>query len=419
MGECVTGGTCRIRIDQENNMTKFWHRLQAIFPAPGSTDRFEKMRAAVGALFGLVLVGAASLIISGMMPGAVWLIAPMGATAVLLFAVPASPLAQPWPILGGNIVAALIGVTCAKLIGTPLLGAAVAGALAIAVMSLLRCLHPPSGAVALTAVLGGPAILAMGYRFVLIPVALNSVLLLATALFYNNATGRRYPHRVAPPAPSPHLTADVEPTARFGMTSQDLDVALARYNQVLDISRDDLEQILLETERQVYLRRHGVACCADVMSRDIISVDFGTDLKSAWNLLHQHRLTALPVIDRGKRVIGIITKADFITHANLVDHTGLGKGLRQFLSAVRHTHSSKPEVAGQIMHKQVKFARAGQPIVELVPAMSDEGLHSIPVVDDDHKLVGMLTQSDMIAALYENSLQAITEPSAPWGALAG
>ncbi len=387
-------------------MTTFWQQLQGFFPAPGSTDRFEKMRAAIGALFGLVIVGSASLLILGATPGTVWLIAPMGASAVLLFAVPASPLAQPWSILGGNIIAALIGVTCAKLIGAPLLAAAVAGAVAIAVMSVLRCLHPPSGAVALTAVLGGPAILALGYQFVLIPVALNSVLMLTTALFYNNATGRRYPHRVAPPAPNVHQTADAAPTARFGMTAEDLDIALARYNQVLDVSRDDLEQILLETERQVYLRRHGVAHCADVMSRDVISVEFGTDLKAAWNLLHQHRLPALPVVDRGRRVIGIVTKADFITHANLVDHTGLGPRLRQFLTPVRQTHSVKPEVAGQIMHKHVKVAQAGQPIVELVTAMSDEGLHAIPVVDEDRKLVGMLTQSDMIAALYENSLQA-------------
>ena len=377
-----------------------------LFPVPGATDRFERMRACTGALFGLVLCGTCSLLLLGTTPGAIWLIAPMGASAVLLFAVPASPLAQPWSIMAGNIVAALIGVTCAKLIGTPLLAAAIAGALAIAAMFALRCLHPPSGAVALTAVLGGPTMLAMGYEFVLYPVALNSLLLLLAALFFNNATGRRYPHRVAPPSTTSHLTSDAAPTTRFGMKQEDLDAALKRYNQVLDVSRDDLEEILLETERQVYLRRHGVVHCADIMSRDVISVDFGTDLQTAWNLLHRHRLAALPVIDRGRRVIGIVTKADFITHANLIEYTGLGRRMHQLLNTVRQTHSDKPEVAGQIMHKHVKVAGASQPIVELVPAMSDQGLHSIPVVDDDRKLVGMLTQSDMVAALYEKSLQA-------------
>jgi CBS domain-containing membrane protein len=380
--------------------------LISIFPTPGSTDRFERMRACTGALFGLVLAGLCSFLMQGQTSDAVWLIAPMGASAVLLFAVPASPLAQPWSIMGGNVVAAIIGVTCAKLIDAPLLAAAIAGSLAIAAMFALRCLHPPSGAVALTAVLGGPTVHAMGYGFVIFPVALNSLLLLLTALFFNNATGRRYPHLVQPAPANPHLTKDAVPTARIGLTPEDLDIVLARYNQVLDISRDDLEAILLETERQVYLRRFGVTHCADVMSRDVVSVVFGTELQTAWDLLHRHRLPALPVVDRAMRVIGIITRADFITHANLDNHAGFARRLAHFLRPVRHSHSIKPEVVGQVMHKHVRLARADQPIVELVSAMSDAGMHAMPVIDGNRKLVGMITQSDMVAALYESNLQA-------------
>ena len=380
--------------------------LVSIFPAPGSTDRFEKMRACTGALFGLVLCGSSSLLLLGNSPGAIWLIAPMGASAVLLFAVPASPLAQPWSIMGGNIAAALIGVTCAKLIGAPMLAAAIAGAAAIGAMFALRCLHPPSGAVALTAVLGGPAIHAMGYGFVLVPVGLNSLLLLATALFFNNATGRRYPHLMQAALPNVHQTRDLLPTERIGMIAEDLDVVLKRYNQVLDISRDDLETILLETERQVYLRRYGVTHCGDIMSRDVISVVFGTGLQTAWDLLHDHRLAALPVVDRGNRVIGIITKADYIDHANLTLQGGLAQRLSKFLTPIRHSHSIKPEVVGQIMHKHVHVATETQPIVELVKLMSDAGVHSMPVLDADRKLVGIVSQSDLVAALYESNLQA-------------
>lgn len=379
--------------------------LLRIFPAPGATDRFEKMRASAGALFGLTIAGVSSFALIGSDPAAVWLIAPMGASAVLLFAVPASPLAQPWSIMGGNVVAAVIGVTCAKLIGVPVLAAAIAGALAIGAMSVLRCLHPPSGAVALTAVLGGPAIHAMGYGFVLFPVALNSLLLLLTALFFNNATGRRYPHLAQPALTSPHQTRDTQPTTRIGITRDDLEVVLARYNQVLDVSRDDLEAILKETERQVYLRRFGVTHCADVMSRDVISVDFGTDLQSAWNLLHQHRLPALPVVDRGGHVVGIITRADFLRHANLDGHASLGQRLRRLLQPILQTHSIKPEVVGQVMRRNVHVATSDQTIVALVPLMSDAGVHAMPVVDDRRKLVGMITQSDVLAALYENNLE--------------
>ncbi len=380
--------------------------LLSIFPAPGATDRFERMRACTGALFGLVLCGSCSLLLLSTVPGAIWLIAPMGASAVLLFALPASPLAQPWSIMGGNVVAALIGVTCAKLIGTPLLAASIAGAATIAAMFALRCLHPPSGSIALTAVLGGPAVLGLGYDFVVIPVALNSLLLLATALFFNNATGRRYPHLMQSAATNVHHTRDPLPTERLGMIPEDLDIVLARYNQVLDISRDDLESILLETERQVYQRRFGVTHCADIMSRDVISVHFGTELQTAWDMLHLHRLPALPVVDRGMRVIGIITKADFITHANLQKHAGFAKRLKAFLQPIRHSHSIKPEVVGQVMHKDAQVAQAQQPIIELVTIMSDAGVHAMPVIDENRKLVGMITQSDMVAALYESNMQA-------------
>jgi CBS domain-containing membrane protein len=362
------------------------------------------MRACTGALFGLIITGVCSAFFFPDTRNAILLIAPMGASAVLLFAVPASPLAQPWSIIGGNLISALVGVSCAKLIGEPLIAAPIAAAAAIGAMFIARCLHPPSGAVALTAVLGGPAIHAMGYGFVLTPVMLNSVLILGAALFFNNATGRRYPHRVQVEPADKHDTSDAPPTARLGITTEDLDTVLSRYNQVLDISREDLQAILLETELRSHQRRFGITRCSEVMSRDVIRVLYGTPLQEAWEALNEHRLTALPVVGRGNHVVGIITKADFIEHARADSYKGLTAAMKRLLEPVRHTHSIKPEVVGQIMNKNVRTVRHDQPVTELVPLMSDAGLHSLPVVDDDGRLVGIMTQSDMIATLYEKNL---------------
>ena len=182
--------------------------LASFAPAPVGASAREKIYGALGALIGLFCtewVGRHAL--GGANP---WFIAPMGASAVLLFAAPASPLAQPWSIMAGNLVSALIGVTCAHAIPDPGLAAAAAGSLAIAAMFTLRCLHPPSGAVALTAVLGGPAVASLGYGFVLWPVALNSVILLSIAVAFNGALRRNYPRRHAEPAAS-HLTRDPRP----------------------------------------------------------------------------------------------------------------------------------------------------------------------------------------------------------------
>ena len=379
--------------------------LRSFIPQKTAVDRFERMRASVGALFGILLTGLLSYLILPHNATTVWLIAPMGASAVLLFAVPSSPLAQPWSIIGGNLVAALVGVTCGKLIGEPALAAALAIALAIACMFALRCIHPPSGAVALTAVLGGPAVHAMGYGFVLSPVLLNSFLLLAMALFFNNATRRRYPHaQQSEHRNNVHQTHDVAPSSRLGFTHDDLDAVLRRYNQVLDISRDDLEEILQQTEMEAYRRRFGETVCADIMSGDVVAVEFSTELAEAWRQMRAHRLQALPVVDRARRVIGIVTKTDFLQHAGTHDYEKLGDKLRSFLQRTPHTHSAKAEVVGQIMSKSVKTASVHLPIVQLVPLMADEGVHQIPVIDDERRLAGMVTQSDMVAALYVNNL---------------
>jgi CBS domain-containing membrane protein len=377
--------------------------LAHFLPAPNAGNRFEQMRAALGALFGLVLTAIVSYGLLGK-TGAAFMIAPMGASAVLLFCVPASPLAQPWSVIGGNLVSALIGITCVKLVDDIALAAAIAGCLAISAMFILRCLHPPAGAVALTAVLGGPAIHAMGYQFALTPVALNSALMLATALFYNNATGRRYPHRQSAAPAHPHKTADIAPTQRLGFTAEDLDTVLRNYNQVLDVSRDDLEALFVQTEMQAYSRRFGIIRCADIMSRDGITVEFGTSLAEAWHLMQTHRVHALPVLDRARRVIGIVTHSDFLRHSDPADFHRLRDSLRSLLRPLPMLHSEKPEVAGQIMARPVQTAPADLPIVDLVPLMADLGLHHMPVVDDDGRFVGIVTQSDLVAALYESRL---------------
>jgi CBS domain-containing membrane protein len=324
---------------------------------------------------------------------------------VLLFAVPASPLAQPWSIIGGNLVSALIGVTCVKLFHAPLLAAALAIALAIGAMFLLRCIHPPSGAVALTMVLGGPVVHAAGYSFVFVPIMLNSLILATLAVFYNNVIGRRYPHspQIVPPSPAPKASEAPTKTS-LGFSAAEIDAVLKNYNQVLDISREDLENIFVQVEALAYRRRFGEMTCGDIMRTDVINVEFGTYLDEAWRLLHTHKLKALPVVDKGRRVIGIVTPIDFMEHAGVETYLGFQGKIRHLLRRSGTTHGDKPEVVGQIMTDKVRVASLNQPIVELLPLISEHGLRHIPVIDEERKLVGMLTQADMVNALYGHKL---------------
>lgn len=359
---------------------------RAWLPARTNVNASERLRAVVGAGLGLLITALLSQL-TGSSIDSRWLVAPLGASAVLVFALPASPLAQPWSVVAGNTFSALVGVACARWIPDAVWASALAPALAIGLMFGLRCLHPPGGAVALFAVLSQTT----HFPFSLYPVALNSALLVLAGVFYNSLTGRRYPHvQLAPRKPQ----AD----ARF--SSADVDAVLARYNQVLDISRDDLETLIRETELESYRRRLGTVRCADIMSRDPVVAEFGTPLQEAWALMQARRIKALPVIDRTRRVVGIVTQADFFRHIDLDHHEGLGGRLRDFIRATRTVMSSKPEVVGQIMTRQVRVASAERPMVELVPLFSEGGHHHIPIIDGERRLTGMITQSDFVRALY-------------------
>ena len=126
--------------------------------------------------------------------GAALLVASMGASAVLLFAVPHGTLSQPWAVLVGHTVSAAIGVAVARVVPDAFLAAALAVGLAILAMHYLRAIHPPGGATALTAVIGGPQVQALGFGFVVMPVLFNAVILVAAAVAFNAAFAwRRYP----------------------------------------------------------------------------------------------------------------------------------------------------------------------------------------------------------------------------------
>ena len=262
-------------------------------PAALSAGRREMALGTLGVAVGLGCTEwIGFLALGGQEP---WFILPMGASAVLLFCVPASPLAQPWPSLVGNLVSALIGVGCYRWLGETGTAVALAGCLAVGAMFLLRCLHPPGGAVALTAVLGGPMVHELGYAFALMPVLVNTLAMLVVAFLFNNLVGRRYPH-LAPARAQAHGTADPLPSKRVGFRAEDLDAALASFGEVLDVDRDDLEEIMVRAQMNARRRTWGALRCADIMSRDVVSVGPQAPVGEAWALLAHHRIKALPVV---------------------------------------------------------------------------------------------------------------------------
>lgn len=148
----------------------------------------------LGAFLGIAAVaGVNALLLDGL--DLSLMIGSLGASAVLVFGAPRSPLAQPRNLIGGHMLSALIGVLCWQWFqATPWLAQALAVATAIAAMHATRTLHPPGGATALIAVIGSQEIHQLGFLYVLLPATLGPLVLLVVALLVNNLPPtRRYP----------------------------------------------------------------------------------------------------------------------------------------------------------------------------------------------------------------------------------
>jgi CBS domain-containing membrane protein len=134
----------------KNYLLKIFH---AIVPETVQLSTAEKLRSALAVFAGILFTAyISSIFISGI--GLPVLVASMGASSILLFAVTSSPLSQPWPLVGGNILPALIAVSCGKFVPDLIFAAALSVALSLFVMQILRCLHPPGGAMALIPLMG-------------------------------------------------------------------------------------------------------------------------------------------------------------------------------------------------------------------------------------------------------------------------
>jgi len=209
----------------------------------GPTPFREKIASTLASLIAILSLVTIVHTISGEFSFSLMVLASMGSSAMLLFAIPHSPLAQPWPLIGGHLVSSAIGVACAQWIPHAALATAAAVALAVFAMHWLRCLHPPSAATAMFAVLGGPAVHAIGWKFCYEVVAINALTMLALALIVNNMIpGRRYPLRHQHHAH--HTQFQQTPHDRFvELNEKDFAWALGKMDALIDVTEEDLVDI--------------------------------------------------------------------------------------------------------------------------------------------------------------------------------
>jgi len=361
----------------------------------------EAVRAGFGAFVGLAVAGLFVLSASVDLTLGLYLVAPFGASSVLLFAVPNSPLAQPWSAIVGNTVAAVVAVAVCLVVSDPVLRIALSVGLAITATMLCRALHPPAGAVAMTAAMSPDAVTELGFMFALSPIAVGTVVLVLVATAYGRLTGRHYPFRQFDD-PNSHGTTDPEPIERLGLSELELTNILDRYRQSFNLGVEDLARLIGAAEIQAATHRTNPMMTADIMSSDVVTVRDTARLVEISDLFRQHRFTCLPVIGADDLFLGVIFQMHLIDRANHDAH----RSHVTFLDAMRRLTQSTgdtPLSAADIMTSDGPRVTASTPLAALLPLMADSDVDAVPVLADN-RVIGIVTRTDLISALARSSL---------------
>lgn len=134
-----------------------------------------------------------------------------------------------------------------------------------------------------------------------------------------------------------------------------------------------------------------------------MAVEYGTEVEEAWRIMHSNKLNAMPVIDRAGRVIGIITWNDFFKFISVGANETFQEKFWAFIRRTPDVTTDKPESVGHIMTRAVSILPESTHIAALIPLMLNQGYRQIPIVNYENRLVGMVYQANLIAALYNES----------------
>ncbi|TNG02861.1 MAG: HPP family protein [Gammaproteobacteria bacterium] len=377
----------------------FIRLIQLFYPAPTTVDLKEKTVSALAGLggIGLIMYISSLFLATTDLP---WVIASMGSSAVLLYAVPLGPLSQPWSFVGGHLISGFIGISVAKLVPDLSIAAALAVSLAIFAMYVTHCLHPPGGATALGVVVGGESIRQLGYEYMITPVLMNVIVMLAWALLINNLLANRYYPNTLKAALEEKPTGEKLPDLSLYITHEDLEYAMKSMNEFFDVSEDDLVRLFNMSATHARRKRMGEILCRDVMTKEVISIDYDTDVEQVWALIQKHKVRGVPVVDRQKKVIGFVSITNLLNQVKIDNKEKLKDRLGKFIKRTPETTTDKPEYAGHLMTKQVITVRDDQHILELFPHFHAHDIHHLPVIDSEEKLCGIITPKNLLAALH-------------------
>lgn len=321
-----------------------------------------------------------------------FMIAPFGASAVLLFALPNSPLAQPWSAVVGNGVSAAAGLALLSLSDSQLLQICLAPGLAVLAMLLCRALHPPGGAVALLTILSPDPVLETGWLYVMTPVALGTLALVPVAALFARCTGRRYPFRQPPPP-----AADPAPLDRLALSRDALAELLLEYRQSANIGVEDLARLIAAAERLAATHDSDRLRAAEIMSRNLVTVGPETPVDEVAVIFRDRGFSSLPVTGPDQDYLGVIFPLHLICREGAMAQGNSGPMLRR-LSGLLSRDKDRPLRAAEVMDSKVPHLGPDATVAQLLTLLAEGRNDAVPVLEAG-RIIGIVTRTDLIAAL--------------------
>lgn len=320
------------------------------------------------------------------------IIAPLGATAMLAFAVPSSPLAQPWGALVGNTVSALIGVAVVMLVAEPWLALGLSVTCSMLAMMLLRASHPPAAAIALGIVLTAESVRKVGFSYAFSPVMLDTALLLMVAVIYNRLTGRVYPFRQLDDD-APHPIG--QPGLRPVIEAADLTQILRDLRLDANIGPADLGRLIDAAHGLAAEHLFSGVATGQIMTRKVVTAHPQMPVSEIADLLRLHRIRTLPVVDSGGMFQGLVSATDLVQSWIKPEEKGETRILSRFLRGKREKAEA---VAADMMRAIVGTVSEVTPLGVLIDLLAEGGQQAVPVLDEG-RLIGLVTRTDLIGAL--------------------
>ncbi|WBL33809.1 HPP family protein [Sinirhodobacter sp. HNIBRBA609] len=369
---------------EERPTNKQAHLVRRLGPAMGRRRTVDILRAGTGAGLGIMVTALISYALPQSREAGIYLISGFASTAVLLFALPNSPLAQPWSAIVGMMVSAASAVVVLRFVPPPYADG-LAVALAICAMMALRALHPPAAGIALLGALEYEAGRPLGFDFVLMPVGAITVVLVLLAMAWHRTFGVAYPSRplAAPPRPGPAARS----TPR--LSEDDLASLLLEFQQSANLGTADLAR-LLNAARTRVTETLLSASAGSLMSPRPVSVGPEAPMSEVVRKMEMLDLRSLPVADSEGRYVGMVDQGRVLQRLEAEQAT---------LRRPFRLRSAPPEPdAAALMDSTTAPVDISTPVGELMARLAKPGAQAIPVTENA-RLVGILGRSDVMSLL--------------------